>query len=253
MNCEEAYPLPRGGASIRFGWIRRAVAHVVAVWCDPAQHRLRMDSARCGSRSRIRKTTSLVEQRACAPRVHPDVAAATDLLGLRSGYVGYSAMRRHGPELATGAGLPAGTRGADPGYMVAGGPYLVHEHALGLLTRSWLVGDGSWCERRAATERGADSGGSAPRNYSVSPGNAPKHRASMLACRGNPDAVRQISTKSVATVCLTADECASNRAGFLELYRHSAPQFGADSQAYLRAVIFQCFFSPGVFWRGQAA
>lgn len=159
VNCEEAYPLLSGGAEYSF-WLDSAreespmsIASYVGV--VPAQlSPLRVDSARAAAESGGEDPFAQLEAAlACAPRVHPDTAAATGLpAGLRGGYVGY-----FGYEARAAMGMEHGH--PVPGYLPAHEAltpdslwlpavrYLVHEHARpGIAARSWLVGDESWCE-----------------------------------------------------------------------------------------------------------
>ena len=119
VNCEDAYPLLTGGAEYSF-WLDSAreespmsVASYVGV--VPAQlSPLRVDSARAAAESGGEDPFAQLEAAlACAPRVHPDVAAATGLpAGLRGGYVGY-----FGYEARAAMGMEHGH--PVPGYLPA--------------------------------------------------------------------------------------------------------------------------------------
>ena len=251
VNCEDAYPLLAAGAEYSF-WLDSAreespmsVASYVGV--VPAQlSPLRVDSARAAAESGAEDPFAQLEAAlACAPRVHPDAAAATGLpAGLRGGYVGY-----FGYEARAAMGMEHGH--PVPGYLPAHEAptpdslwlpavrYLVHEHARpGVAARSWLVGDESWCE---AAERLlsavlapvlSEAGERASETASDdAPENAPELAEPLLfpapAAEAYMDAVRasqhEIYEGNSYEVCLTAQTSARiqnpSPERFFELYR----------------------------------
>lgn len=283
VNCEDAYPLLTGGAEYSF-WLDSAreespmsVASYVGV--VPAQlSPLRVDSARAAAESGTEDPFAQLEAAlACAPRVHPDVVAATGLpAGLRGGYVGY-----FGYEARAAMGLEHGH--PVPGYLPAHEAptpdslwlpavrYLVHEHARpGCAARSWLVGDEPWCE---AAERllsaaltavptvavnGARECASenTPVNTPVNnPGNAPELTEPLLflapAAEAYMDAVRtsqrEIYEGNSYEVCLTAQTVARipnpSPELFFELYRRQRAHNSAPYAAYLRCGDFSVLSS----------
>lgn len=267
VNCEEAYPLLSGGAEYSF-WLDSAreespmsVASYVGV--VPAQlSPLRVDSARAAAESGGEDPFAQLEAAlACAPRVHPDTAAATGLpAGLRGGYVGY-----FGYEARAAMGMEHGH--PVPGYLSAHEAptpdslwlpavrYLVHEHARpGVAARSWLVGDESWCgaaERllSAAGERASEN---APVNAPV---NAPELAELLLfpapAAEAYMDSVRasqhEIYEGNSYEVCLTAQTNARipnpSPELFFELYRRQRAHNSAPYAAYLRCGDFSVLSS----------
>ena len=267
VNCEDAYPLLTGGAKYSF-WLDSAreespmsVASYVGV--VPAKlSPLRVDSARAAAESGAEDPFAQLETAlACAPRVHPDVAAATDLpAGLRGGYVGY-----FGYEARAAMGLEHGH--PVPGYLPAHEAptpdslwlpavrYLVHEHARpGCAARSWLVGDESWCE---AAER-LLSAALTPEGECASettPGNAPELTEPLLfpapAAEAYMDAVRasqhEIYEGNSYEVCLTAQTVARIQNPspelFFELYRRQRAHNSAPYAAYLRCGDFSVLSS----------
>ena len=267
VNCEDAYPLLTGGAKYSF-WLDSAreespmsVASYVGV--VPAKlSPLRVDSARAAAESGAEDPFAQLETAlACAPRVHPDVAAATDLpAGLRGGYVGY-----FGYEARAAMGLEHGH--PVPGYLPAHEAptpdslwlpavrYLVHEHARpGCAARSWLVGDESWCE---AAER-LLSAALTPEGECASettPGNAPELTEPLLfpapAAEAYMDAVRasqhEIYEGNSYEVCLTAQTNARIQNPspelFFELYRRQRAHNSAPYAAYLRCGDFSVLSS----------
>lgn len=283
VNCEDAYPLLTGGAEYSF-WLDSAreespmsVASYVGV--VPAQlSPLRVDSARAAAESGTEDPFAQLEAAlACAPRVHPDTAAATGLpAGLRGGYVGY-----FGYEARAAMGMEHGH--PVPGYLPAHEAptpdslwlpavrYLVHEHARpGGAARSWLVGDEPWCE---AAERllsaaltavptvavnGARECASenTPVNTPVNnPGNAPELAEPLLfpapAAEAYMDAVRasqhEIYEGNSYEVCLTAQTNARIQNPspelFFELYRRQRAHNAAPYAAYLRCGDFSVLSS----------
>lgn len=267
VNCEEAYPLLSGGAEYSF-WLDSAreespmsVASYVGV--VPAQlSPLRVDSARAAAESGGEDPFAQLEAAlACAPRVHPDTAAATGLpAGLRGGYVGY-----FGYEARAAMGMEHGH--PVPGYLPAHEAptpdslwlpavrYLVHEHARpGVAARSWLVGDESWCE--AAERLLSEAGECAFENTPVNaPDNAPELTELLLfpapAAEAYKDAVRasqhEIYEGNSYEVCLTAQTVARIQNPspelFFELYRRQRAHNSAPYAAYLRCGDFSVLSS----------
>lgn len=271
VNCEDAYPLLTSGAKYSF-WLDSAreespmsVASYVGV--VPAQlSPLRVDSARAAAESGVEDPFAQLEAAlACAPRVHPDVAAATDLpAGLRGGYVGY-----FGYEARAAMGLEHGH--PVPGYLPAHEAptpdslwlpavrYLVHEHARpGGAARSWLVGDEPWCEAAERLLSAAEECASenTPVNTPVNnPGNAPELTEPLLfpapAAEAYMDAVRasqhEIYEGNSYEVCLTAQTNARIQNPspelFFELYRRQRAHNSAPYAAYLRCSDFSVLSS----------
>ena len=263
VNCEEAYPLLSGGAEYSF-WLDSAreespmsVASYVGV--VPAQlSPLRVDSARAAAESGGEDPFAQLEAAlACAPRVHPDTAAATGLPeGLRGGYVGYfgyearAAMSlEHGhPVLGY---LPAHEAPTPDSLWLPAVRYLVHEHARpGAAARSWLVGDESWCE--AAEQLLSAAGECASDNAPV---NTPELTEPLLfpapAAEAYMDAVRtsqrEIYEGNSYEVCLTAQTNARiqnpSQELFFELYRRQRAHNSAPYAAYLRCGDFSVLSS----------
>lgn len=280
VNCEDAYPLLTGGAEYSF-WLDSAreespmsVASYVGV--VPAQlSPLRVDSARAAAEPGGEDPFAQLEaELAHAPRVHPDVVAATGLpAGLRGGYVGY-----FGYEARAAMGLEHGH--PVPGYLPAHEAptpdslwlpavrYLVHEHARpGCAARSWLVGDESWCE---AAERLLSAALTAVPTAAVptvavngagecasenNPGNAPELAEPLLfpapAAEAYMDAVRasqhEIYEGNSYEVCLTAQTNARIQNPspelFFELYRRQRAHNAAPYAAYLRCGDFSVLSS----------
>ena len=267
VNCEEAYPLLSGGAEYSF-WLDSAreespmsVASYVGV--VPAQlSPLRVDSARAAAESGGEDPFAQLEAAlACAPRVHPDTAAATGLpVGLRGGYVGY-----FGYEARAAMGMEHGH--PVPGYLPAHEAltpdslwlpavrYLVHEHARpGIAARSWLVGDESWCEaaERLLSAAGECASENAPVNAPV---NAPELAELLLfpapAAEAYMDSVRasqhEIYEGNSYEVCLTAQTVARIQNPspelFFELYRRQRAHNSAPYAAYLRCGDFSVLSS----------
>ena len=267
VNCEEAYPLLSGGAEYSF-WLDSAreespmsVASYVGV--VPAQlSPLRVDSARAAAESGGEDPFAQLEAAlACAPRVHPDAAAATGLpAGLCGGYVGY-----FGYEARAAMGLEHGH--PVPGYLPAyeaptpdslwlpAVRYLVHEHARpGVAARSWLVGDESWCE---AAERLLSAALTAAEECASenTPVNAPELTEPLLfpapAAEAYMDAVRasqhEIYEGNSYEVCLTAQTNARipnpSPELFFELYRRQRAHNSAPYAAYLRCGDFSVLSS----------
>ena len=263
VNCEEAYPLLTGGAEYSF-WLDSAreespmsVASYVGV--VPAQlSPLCVDSARAAAESGGEDPFAQLEAAlACAPRVHPDTAAATGLpVGLRGGYVGY-----FGYEARAAMGMEHGH--PVPGYLPAHEAptpdslwlpavrYLVHEHARpGVAARSWLVGDESWCE--VAEQLLTAAGECASENTPV---NAPELTEPLLfpapAAEAYMDAVRasqhEIYEGNSYEVCLTAQTVARIQNPspelFFELYRRQRAHNAAPYAAYLRCGDFSVLSS----------
>lgn len=263
VNCEDAYPLLTGGAEYSF-WLDSAreespmsVASYVGV--VPAQlSPLRVDSARAAAESGAEDPFAQLEAvLACAPRVHPDTAAATGLPeGLRGGYVGY-----FGYEARAAMGLEHGH--PVPGYLPAHEAptpdslwlpavrYLVHEHARpGAAARSWLVGDESWCE---AAEQLLSAAGK--RASEGTPVNTPELTEPLLfpapAAEAYMDAVRtsqrEIYEGNSYEVCLTAQTVARipnpSPELFFELYRRQRAHNSAPYAAYLRCGDFSVLSS----------
>lgn len=267
VNCEEAYPLLTGGAEYSF-WLDSAreespmsVASYVGV--VPAQlSPLCVDSARAAAESGGEDPFAQLEAAlACAPRVHPDVAAATGLpAGLRGGYVGY-----FGYEARAAMGMEHGH--PVPGYLPAHEAptpdslwlpavrYLVHEHARpGVAARSWLVGDESWCEvaEQLLTAAGECASENTPVNVPV---NAPELAELLLfpapAAEAYMDSVRasqhEIYEGNSYEVCLTAQTNARipnpSPELFFELYRRQRAHNSAPYAAYLRCGDFSVLSS----------
>lgn len=259
VNCEEAYPLLTGGAEYSF-WLDSAreespmsVASYVGV--VPAQlSPLRVDSARAAAESGGEDPFAQLEAAlACAPRVHPDTAAATGLpVGLRGGYVGY-----FGYEARAAMGMEHGH--PVPGYLPAHEAptpdslwlpavrYLVHEHARpGVAARSWLVGDEPWCE--AAEQLLSTAGEYASENTPelteplLFPAPAPE--AYMDAVRASQ---HEIYEGNSYEVCLTAQTVARIQNPspelFFELYRRQRAHNSAPYAAYLRCGDFSVLSS----------
>ena len=267
VNCEEAYPLLTAGVEYSF-WLDSAreespmsvASYVGAV---PAQlSPLRVDSARAAAESGGEDPFAQLEAAlACAPRVHPDAAAATGLpAGLRGGYVGY-----FGYEARAAMGLEHGH--PVPGYLPAHEAptpdslwlpavrYLVHEHARpGVAARSWLVGDESWCE---AAERLLNTvlAPAGERASEGTPVNAPELTEPLLfpapAAEAYRDAVRasqhEIYEGNSYEVCLTAQTVAHTQNPspelFFELYRRQRAHNSAPYAAYLRCGDFSVLSS----------
>lgn len=283
VNCEEAYPLLSGGAEYSF-WLDSAreespmsVASYVGV--VPAQlSPLRVDSARAAAESGGEDPFAQLEAAlACAPRVHPDVVAATGLpAGLRGGYVGYfgyearAAMSlEHGHPVP--GYLPAHEAPTPDSLWLPAVRYLVHEHARpGVAARSWLVGDESWCEAAeqllsealtpvlsaALTAAGECASENTPVNTPVNnPGNAPELAEPLLflapAAEAYMDAVRtsqhEIYEGNSYEVCLTAQTVARipnpSPELFFELYRRQRAHNSAPYAAYLRCGDFSVLSS----------
>ena len=267
VNCEEAYPLLTGGAEYSF-WLDSAreespmsVASYVGV--VPAQlSPLRVDSARAAAESGGEDPFAQLEAvLACAPRVHPDTAAATGLPeGLRGGYVGYfgyearAAMSlEHGhPVLGY---LPAHEAPTPDSLWLPAVRYLVHEHARpGAAARSWLVGDESWCE---AAERLLSAAGERASEIASdsTPVNTPELTEPLLfpapAAEAYMDSVRasqhEIYEGNSYEVCLTAQTVARIQNPspelFFELYRRQRAHNAAPYAAYLRCGDFSVLSS----------
>lgn len=275
VNCEEAYPLLTGGAEYSF-WLDSAreespmsVASYVGV--VPAQlSPLRVDSARAAAESGGEDPFAQLEAAlACAPRVHPDTAAATGLPeGLCGGYVGYfgyearAAMSlEHGHPVP--GYLPAHEAPTPDSLWLPAVRYLVHEHARpGVAARSWLVGDESWCEAAERLLSAAltpvlnavlnTAGECASEN---APGNAPELTEPLLfpapAAEAYMDAVRasqhEIYEGNSYEVCLTAQTVARipnpSPELFFELYRRQRAHNSAPYAAYLRCGDFSVLSS----------
>ena len=263
VNCEEAYPLLSGGAEYSF-WLDSAreespmsVASYVGV--VPAQlSPLRVDSARAAAESGGEDPFAQLEAAlACAPRVHPDAAAATGLpAGLRGGYVGYfgyearAAMGMEHSHPVPGY-LPAHEAPTPDSLWLPAVRYLVHEHARpGAAARSWLVGDESWCE---AAERLLSAAGK--RASEGTPVNTPELAELLLfpapAAEAYMDAVRtsqrEIYEGNSYEVCLTAQTVARipnpSPELFFELYRRQRAHNSAPYAAYLRCGDFSVLSS----------
>lgn len=267
VNCEEVYPLLTGGAEYSF-WLDSAreespmsvASYVGAV---PAQlSPLRVVSARAAAESGAEDPFVQLEAAlACAPRVHPDTAAATGLpAGLRGGYVGY-----FGYEARAAMGMEHGH--PVPGYLPAHEAptpdslwlpavrYLVHEHARpGGAARSWLVGDEPWCE--AAERMLSAAGECASENTPVNaPDNAPELAELLLfpapSAEAYMDSVRasqhEIYEGNSYEVCLTAQTNARIQNPspelFFELYRRQRAHNSAPYAAYLRCGDFSVLSS----------
>ena len=267
VNCEAAYPLLTGGAEYSF-WLDSAreespmsVASYVGV--VPAQlSPLRVDSARAAAESAGEDPFAQLEAAlACAPRVHPDTAAAACLpAGLRGGYVGY-----FGYEARAAMGLEHGH--PVPGYLPAHEAptpdslwlpavrYLVHEHARpGRVARSWLVGDEPWCEA-AEQLLSAALNVAGERASENTPVNAPELAEPLLfpapAAEAYMDSVRasqhEIYEGNSYEVCLTAQTNARIQNPspelFFELYRRQRAHNSAPYAAYLRCGDFSVLSS----------
>lgn len=259
VNCEEAYPLLSGGAEYSF-WLDSAreespmsVASYVGV--VPAQlSPLRVDSARAAAESgREDPFAQLEAALACAPRVHPDTAAATGLpAGLRGGYVGY-----FGYEARAAMGMEHGH--PVPGYLPAHEAptpdslwlpavrYLVHEHARpGRAARSWLVGDEPWCEaaERLLTAAGECALENTPELTEPLLFPAPAAEAYMDSVRASQ---HEIYEGNSYEVCLTAQTVARIQNPspelFFELYRRQRAHNSAPYAAYLRCGDFSVLSS----------
>ena len=259
VNCEEAYPLLSGGAEYSF-WLDSAreespmsVASYVGV--VPAQlSPLRVDSARAAAESgREDPFAQLEAALACAPRVHPDTAAATGLpAGLRGGYVGY-----FGYEARAAMGMEHGH--PVPGYLPAHEAptpdslwlpavrYLVHEHARpGRAARSWLVGDEPWCEaaERLLTAAGECALENTPELTEPLLFPAPAAEAYMDSVRASQ---HEIYEGNSYEVCLTAQTSARipnpSPELFFELYRRQRAHNSAPYAAYLRCGDFSVLSS----------
>ena len=263
VNCEEAYPLLSGGAEYSF-WLDSAreespmsVASYVGV--VPAQlSPLRVDSARAAAESGGEDPFAQLEAAlACAPRVHPDTAAATGLPeGLRGGYVGYfgyearAAMSlEHGYPVP--GYLPAHEAPTPDSLWLPAVRYLVHEHARpGRAARSWLVGDEPWCE---AAERLLSAAGECASEGT--PVNTPELTEPLLfpapAAEAYMDSVRasqhEIYEGNSYEVCLTAQTNARipnpSPELFFELYRRQRAHNSAPYAAYLRCGDFSVLSS----------
>lgn len=263
VNCEEAYPLLSGGAEYSF-WLDSAreespmsVASYVGV--VPAQlSPLRVDSARAAAESGGEDPFAQLEAAlACAPRVHPDAAAATGLpAGLRGGYVGYfgyearAAMGMEHSHPVPGY-LPAHEAPTPDSLWLPAVRYLVHEHARpGAAARSWLVGDESWCE---AAERLLSAAGECASEGT--PVNTPELTEPLLfpapAAEAYMDSVRasqhEIYEGNSYEVCLTAQTNARipnpSPELFFELYRRQRAHNSAPYAAYLRCGDFSVLSS----------
>lgn len=259
VNCEEAYPLLTGGAEYSF-WLDSAreespmsVASYVGV--VPAQlSPLRVDSARAAAESGGEDPFAQLEAAlACAPRVHPDTAAATGLpAGLRGGYVGY-----FGYEARAAIGMEHGH--PVPGYLPAHEAptpdslwlpavrYLVHEHARpGGAARSWLVGDEPWCEaaERLLSAAGECASENTPELTEPLLFTAPAAEAYMDSVRASQ---HEIYEGNSYEVCLTAQTVARIQNPspelFFELYRRQRAHNAAPYAAYLRCGDFSVLSS----------
>lgn len=260
VNCEDAYPLLTAGAEYSF-WLDSAreespmsVASYVGV--VPAElSPLRVDSARAAAESGGEDPFAQLEAAlACAPRVHPDTAAATGLpAGLRGGYVGY-----FGYEARAAIGMEHGH--PVPGYLPAHEAptpdslwlpavrYLVHEHTRP--ARSWLVGDEPWCE---AAERLLSAALNAVGECASE--NTPELAEPLLftapAAEAYMDSVRasqhEIYEGNSYEVCLTAQTVARIQNPspelFFELYRRQRAHNAAPYAAYLRCGDFSVLSS----------
>lgn len=260
VNCEDAYPLLTAGAEYSF-WLDSAreespmsVASYVGV--VPAQlSPLRVDSARAAAESGGENPFAQLEAAlACAPRVHPDTAAAIGLpAGLRGGYVGY-----FGYEARAAMGMEHGH--PVPGYLPAHEAptpdslwlpavrYLVHEHTRP--ARSWLVGDELWCE---AAERLLSVALNAVGECASE--NTPELAEPLLfpapAAEAYMDSVRasqhEIYEGNSYEVCLTAQTVARIQNPspelFFELYRRQRAHNAAPYAAYLRCGDFSVLSS----------
>ena len=216
---------------------------------------LRVDSARAAAESGGEDPFAQLEAAlACAPRVHPDTAAATGLpAGLRGGYVGY-----FGYEARAAIGMEHGH--PVPGYLPAHEAptpdslwlpavrYLVHEHTRP--ARSWLVGDEPWCE---AAERLLSAALNAVGECASE--NTPELAEPLLftapAAEAYMDSVRasqhEIYEGNSYEVCLTAQTVARIQNPspelFFELYRRQRAHNAAPYAAYLRCGDFSVLSS----------
>ena len=268
VNCEDAYPLLTAGAEYSF-WLDSAreespmsvASYVGVVPADLSP--LCVDSARAAAESGGEDPFAQLEAAlACAPRVHPDAAAAPGLpAGLRGGYVGY-----FGYEARAAMGLEHGH--PVPGYLPAyeaptpdslwlpAVRYLVHEHTRP--ARSWLVGDEPWCEaaERLLSAALNAAGERASENTPVNaPGNAPELAELLLfpapAAEAYMDSVRasqhEIYEGNSYEVCLTAQTVARIQNPspelFFELYRRQRAHNAAPYAAYLRCGDFSVLSS----------
>lgn len=275
VNCEEAYPLLTGGAEYSF-WLDSAreespmsvASYVGAV---PAQlSPLRVDSARAAAESGGEDPFAQLEAAlASAPRVHPDVAAATGLpAGLRGGYVGYfgyearAAMGLEHSHPVPGY-LPAHEAPTPDSLWLPAVRYLVHEHARpGVAARSWLVGDEPWCEaaeRLLSTVLAPALSAAGERASETASDNAPENTPELTepllftapAAEAYMDAVRasqhEIYEGNSYEVCLTAQTSARiQNPGpelFFEFYRRQRAHNAAPYAAYLRCGDFSVLSS----------
>ena len=263
VNCEDVYPLLTGGAEYSF-WLDSAredspmsvASYVGVVPADLSP--LRVDSARAAAESGGEDPFAQLEEAlACAPRVHPDTAAATGLpAGLRGGYVGY-----FGYEARAAMGMEHGH--PVPGYLPAHEAptpdslwlpavrYLVHEHARpGAAARSWLVGDEPWCEAAerllsaALTAAGERASENAPELTEPLLFTAPAAEAYMDSVRASQ---HEIYEGNSYEVCLTAQTVARIQNPspelFFELYRRQRAHNAAPYAAYLRCGDFSVLSS----------
>lgn len=212
---------------------------------------LRVDSARAAAESGGEDPFAQLEAAlACAPRVHPDAAAATGLpAGLRGGYVGY-----FGYEARAAMGLEHGH--PVPGYLPAHEAptpdslwlpavrYLVHEHTRP--ARSWLVGDEPWCEaaERLLSAAGECASENTPELAEPLLFTAPAAEAYMDSVRASQ---HEIYEGNSYEVCLTAQTVACIRNPspelFFELYRRQRAHNAAPYAAYLRCGDFSVLSS----------
>lgn len=259
VNCEDAYPLLTAGAEYSF-WLDSAreespmsvASYVGVVPADLSP--LRVDSARAAAESGGEDPFAQLEAAlACAPRVHPDAAAATGLpAGLRGGYVGY-----FGYEARAAMGLERGH--PVPGYLPAHEAptpdslwlpavrYLVHDHARpGVAARSWLVGDEPWCEaaERLLSAAGECASENTPELTEPLLFTAPAAEAYMDAVRASQ---HEIYEGNSYEVCLTAQTSARiQNPGpelFFEFYRRQRAHNAAPYAAYLRCGDFSVLSS----------
>lgn len=256
VNCEDAYPLLTAGAEYSF-WLDSAreespmsvASYVGVVPADLSP--LRVDSARAAAESGGEDPFAQLEAAlACAPRVHPDAAAATGLpAGLRGGYVGY-----FGYEARAAMGLEHGH--PVPGYLPAHEAptpdslwlpavrYLVHEHTRP--ARSWLVGDEPWCEaaERLLSAAGECASENTPELAEPLLFTAPAAEAYMDSVRASQ---HEIYEGNSYEVCLTAQTVARIRNPspelFFELYRRQRAHNAAPYAAYLRCGDFSMLSS----------
>lgn len=256
VNCEDAYPLLTAGAEYSF-WLDSAreespmsvASYVGVVPADLSP--LRVDSARAAAESGGEDPFAQLEAAlACAPRVHPDAAAATGLpAGLRGGYVGY-----FGYEARAAMGLEHGH--PVPGYLPAHEAptpdslwlpavrYLVHEHTRP--ARSWLVGDEPWCEaaERLLSAAGECASENTPELAEPLLFTAPAAEAYMDSVRASQ---HEIYEGNSYEVCLTAQTVARIRNPspelFFELYRRQRAHNAAPYAAYLRCGDFSVLSS----------